>query len=144
MKATQTQKPLAGMRLNDSGKLLLVLDTAAQRPVLEVRKNRLDSYLYLLNRETILPVGYAFTFEPLPFSSQLWSDITVFRQLEFVASASPSLVITSTGRDWLHERLSAAEDREEVVARIRGRLDTYVNWDTGVLFHYIYYQATAS
>lgn len=139
---TVQKKPLASTGLNDSGKILVVLDAAASPEQLEIREARLDSYLYLLDRHTVLPLGYSFTFEPLPFSSQLWTDVGLLRELDFVQSQSPSLAITNAGREWLEQRLRRAADRKQVADSIREHLSKYVAWDTRTLVGKIYYMAT--
>lgn len=143
MEAREQHKPLAGAGLNDSGKLLVVFH-AADQAQLPIRENRLDSYVYMLDREAVLPVGYAFTFEPSPYSSQLWTDVSLMRQLEFVMEASPELKITSTGAEWVDKRLEKAEDSSKVVATITQSLRRYVNWDARTLFHATYWRATST
>jgi len=130
---------LAANELGDPGKVLLVLEAAKATNVV-VQKELLDTYIFLLKEQRILPFEYFFRFRPLPVSDLLHEDLYNLSQAGFVRSASP-IVITDHGLKWLGERVPPGQS-ETLLNQIGGPLATYSQMTQSELSRTVYAKLT--
>jgi len=86
--------------LADPEKLLAMFE-AAQKKGIEIERENIDTYVYLLKARDI-PFSYHFVFHPLPHSDELREDIFGLIKAGYLTS-SQSIRITSMGISFVQE-----------------------------------------
>lgn len=86
--------------LADPEKLLAMFE-AAQEKGIEIERENIDTYVYLLKARDI-PFSYSFVFHPLPHSDELREDVFGLIKAGYLTS-SQSIRITSMGISFVQE-----------------------------------------
>ena len=127
---------LESLKLTDAGKLVVTFGASHKKDI-RISEEKLDSYIFLLNSDGVLPFSYSFRFEPLPYSQMLRDDAYNLVQAGYLGKASP-LWITQSGLTWMQEWLSAQESGETLLSALGNALENYAKYDERALFKTVY------
>lgn len=118
--AAQTEVPqlLEKKDIANYGRVIVVLSAVEEnRRIKGISRERLESYVYILSQAGIVPVGYHFTFEPMPFSDDLDEGLVRDRGYISHSTKNGNVLITEEGKKWVDEALG--EDKSKVFAPIQ-------------------------
>lgn len=111
------------LQLNDSGKLLVMFESARAAGV-SIDDTEVDAMAFLLTTKQALPFGSSFLLNPLPVSTQLRQDLYNLVQVGYLARGSP-ISISRKGSDWvlaLLRQFGGGSDFLDTVARMLAEL----------------------
>lgn len=115
------------LELTDIGRLLLMFE-CAKRASEDMNEREADGIAYLFTARNVLPFGYPFMLNPLPFSTRLHDDIYGLVRTGYLGRKNP-IYITGKGSHWvsttLSERGFAPDSLVAVVDAIRDLLPQY-------------------
>jgi hypothetical protein len=92
------------LQLTDAGRLLVIFESA-HRGNEDMSEKEVDGIAYLLTEKNILPFGYPFLLNPLPYSTRLHEDLYRLIQTEYLYKKNP-IYISPKGSAWVSETLS--------------------------------------
>lgn len=92
------------LQLTDAGRLLVMFESA-NRGNVDMSEKEVDAIAYLLTEKHILPFGYPFLLNPLPYSTRLHEDLYSLIQTGYLNKKNP-IYITQKGSDWVSKILS--------------------------------------
>ena len=141
MNTTSVENVFSTAGFADSGKLLIVFE-AADRKKVRIEDDYIDSYIFLLNADKIVPFGYHFRFAPLPYSGLLKEDLYALVQAEYLDMKS-NIHITDFGKDWVEEELRVSKHFHNISEEIGNKLKLFSTWGPYQLFEAIYVKVTS-
>ena len=124
------------MQVADVGKVLFLFESANLAHV-SIDEPNLDSVVFLLQVESLIPFDDAFRLNPLPRSTRLHEDVYDLIQTRYLAKSSP-IYITETGSLWVNELLQRHEYTSDLLQPIAEQLKGLVGGGRDALFRLVY------
>lgn len=127
---------ISKMEVADVGKVLLMFESANLAHV-SINEPDLDSVVFLLQVESLIPFDYAFKSNPLPRSARLHEDVYDLIQTRYLAKSSP-IYITEQGTRWVNELLQHHQYTLDLLEPIAEQLKGLVGGGGDALFRLVY------
>lgn len=127
--------------IKDAVKLLLTLKVAKEKDV-DVDEKALPSYIYLLKAKDIIPFGYTFRFEPLPYSEDMENEFDTLTRTGLISHfPSGSVAITFSGETLL----KATKGLKDIYRNIKNSpIEQWAKLDYKELFNESYKESLSS
>lgn len=133
---TNLPAAITKMQVTDVGKVLFLF-RAADLAKVSIEERDIDSIVFLLQVERVIPFDYAFRLNPLPRCPRLHEDVYDLIQTRYLAKTSP-IYITAEGSNWVTKFLEYHEYTVELLQPVVDQIKGLVGGGRDSIFRLVY------
>ena len=121
----------------EAEKLLFAIYEAHKLKI-DICKEKINPYVYLMRNRYGVPLYYSFRFTPVPYSEELEDDLISLKTAGHISFSSP-ITIADKGLERIKERIDQLSSLSKSIDKA---LEEMSGWDNKLLFQEVYNTAT--